>query len=93
MSVVLAGVGKLQIASRYLLQGRTLLGVISKPVNSTVCSEDELVGIEGDTVVSTEVEPVDCLKEALCEVVCPEQGIIDALGLFWYVRDKFVESP
>ena len=36
MSVVLAGVGKLRMASRYFLQGRTLWGVISKPVNSTV---------------------------------------------------------
>ena len=36
MSVMLAGVGKLRMASRYFLQGRTLLGVISKPVNSTV---------------------------------------------------------
>ena len=36
MSVVLAGVGKWRIASRYFLQGRTLVSVISKPVNSTV---------------------------------------------------------
>ena len=36
MSVVLPGVGKLWMASKYFLQGRTLLGVISKPVNSTV---------------------------------------------------------
>ena len=36
MSVVLAGVGKLRMASRYFLQGRTLWGVISKPVNLTV---------------------------------------------------------
>ena len=36
MSVVLAGVGKLRMASRYFLQGRPLLGVIAKPVNPTV---------------------------------------------------------
>ena len=36
MSVVLAGVGKWLIASWYFLQGRTLVSVISKPVNSTV---------------------------------------------------------
>ena len=58
-----------------------------------VCSEDELVGINGDSMVSTEVEPGDCLKEALGEVVGPEQGIVDAFGLVWYVGDKFVESP
>ena len=35
-SAMLAGVGKLQIASRYFLHGHTLLGVISNPANSTV---------------------------------------------------------
>ena len=35
-SVMLAGVGKSRIALRYFLHGRTLLGVISKPANSTV---------------------------------------------------------
>ncbi len=36
MSVTLFGRGKLRIASRYFWQGRTWLGVISKPANSTV---------------------------------------------------------
>ena len=35
-SVMFVGVGKLRIASRYFLQGQTLVEVISKPVNSTV---------------------------------------------------------
>ena len=35
-SVMLAGVGKSLMALRYFLQGRTLLGVISNPANSTV---------------------------------------------------------
>ena len=35
-SVMFVGVGKLRIASRYFLHGRTLLEVISKPANSTV---------------------------------------------------------
>ena len=30
-----------------------------------VSSEDELVRVEGNTVVATEVKPGDCLKEAL----------------------------
>ena len=35
-SVMLVGVGKSRIASRYFLHGRTLVGVISNPANSTV---------------------------------------------------------
>ena len=38
-SVMLAGVGKLQIASRCFLHGRTFLGVISNPANSTVSAQ------------------------------------------------------
>ena len=34
--VMFVGVGKSRIASRYFLHGRTLVGVISKPPNSTV---------------------------------------------------------
>ena len=37
-SVMLLGFGKFWIASRYFLQGRTLLFVISNPANSTVSS-------------------------------------------------------
>ena len=36
MSVMLLGVGKWRIASRYFAHGRTLSGVISNPANSTV---------------------------------------------------------
>ena len=34
--MMLPGVGKLRMASRYFLHGHTLLGVISNPANSTV---------------------------------------------------------
>ena len=36
MSVMFVGLGKLRMALRYFLHGRTLSGVISKPANSTV---------------------------------------------------------
>ncbi len=36
MSVMFAGVGKSRIDSRNFLDGRTLVGVISKPANSTL---------------------------------------------------------
>ena len=42
-------------------------------------------------MASTEVKPVDCLGEALSEVICPEEGVIDALGFVWDVGDQLVE--
>ena len=45
MSVMLAGVGKSTIDSRNFLDGRTLVGVISKPANSTLsCANTNLLG-------------------------------------------------
>ena len=49
MSVVFVGVGKFRMASRYLLLGRTLSGVISKPVNSTV--SDPKTNLSGFSVM------------------------------------------
>lgn len=92
VSVMLSGVGKLRMASRYFLHGRMLSGVISNPANSMVCSEYKLVWIEGDAVVSAEVQPVDCLGEAFAEVVWPEQSVVDAFGLVGNVGDNFIKS-
>ena len=45
MSVMFAGVGKSRIYSRNFLDGRTLVGVISKPANSTVsCANTNVLG-------------------------------------------------
>ena len=45
MSVMFAGVGKSRIDSRNFLDGRTLVGVISKPANSTLsCANTNLLG-------------------------------------------------
>ena len=45
MSVMLLGVGKWRMASRYFLHGRTLSPVISNPANSTVsAAKTNLVG-------------------------------------------------
>lgn len=46
-----------------------------------VGSEHELVGVECDPVAPAEVKPVNCLEETGCKVICPEEGVIDALGL------------
>ena len=45
MSVMFAGVGKSRIDSRNFLDGRTLVGVISKPANSTLsCANTNFLG-------------------------------------------------
>jgi len=59
-SVKLRGVGKSDMALRYFLHGRTVLLVISKPINSM-----GFVGVEGDPVRSTDVEPFGGLEVAL----------------------------
>ena len=38
----------------------------------SVCTKDELVRVKGDAVVSANIQPINCLPEALTEVVCPE---------------------
>ena len=46
--------------------------VISKPANLSVHTEDELVRVKGDAVMSANIQRINCLPEALSEVVCPE---------------------
>ena len=43
--------------------------------------EDE---VEDDAIVATDVEPLNCLEEALGEIVSPEKHVVNAFGL---VRD------
>ena len=46
ISVMFAGVGKSRIDSRNFLDGRTLVGVISKPANSTLsCANTNVLGL------------------------------------------------
>lgn len=59
----------------------------------SVMTKHKLVRVEGDAMASADVEPVNCLEEALGEVVCPEQRVVDALGLVRDVRDDLVKPP
>ena len=38
-------------------------------------------------MATTDVEPVDCLVETASQVICPEESIIDNLGLVGDMRD------
>ena len=37
-----------------------------------VAAEDEFLGTEGNSMAATNVEPLDCLMEALFQGICPE---------------------
>ena len=89
--VMVTGVGKSRMASRYFLHGRTMLGVISKPANSSVGSEHELVWVKYYSVVSTEVKPINGLEKALVKVICPKEGVVNTFSFVTDVRDNLVE--
>lgn len=63
-SVMLAGIGKWWMASRYFLHGLAFWGVILNPANSMALTPKTLV-VNGNAMVSTEVKPINCLEEAL----------------------------
>ena len=42
--------------------------------------------------MTTEVEPIDRLEEALLEVICPKEGVVDTLSFVADVGDNLVEA-
>ena len=70
--MMLPGVGKSQMASRYFLHGRSVIGDFKASELISVQTEDELVRVMGDAMVSTNIQPINCLPEARTEVVCTE---------------------
>ena len=90
-SVMFVGVWKSCIASRYFLHGWTLMEVISKLANSTVSN---LSGLRMMPLCNdaTDVKPLDCLEEALGEIVGLEKGVINAFSLVRNMRNNLIES-
>lgn len=72
--MMLRGVGKSKMALVYFLQGLTVVGVISKPANSTLslANVNYFVRVEGHSVMAACVEPLGCLEEAVRNVVGPQ---------------------
>lgn len=70
----------------------TVKGDLESRKLDSVSSKHKLVRVEYDAIVAAEVKPVDCLEKALCEVICPEEGVIDALSLVGDVGDDLVKS-
>ena len=42
--------------------------------------------------MSAEVEPIDRLEEALLKVICPKEGVVDALSFVADMGDNLVKS-
>ena len=55
-----------------------------------VLCKAEFLRVQGDAIRGTNVQPLHCLMEGALDVVCPQQGIIDALGFVGYVGDEGV---
>ena len=52
----------------------------------------KFVRVEDDAIVVADVEPLNCLGEALGEIVGPEKCVINAFGLVRDVRDNLIKS-
>ena len=50
----------------------------------------KFVGVENDAIVATDVKPLNCLEEALGEIVCPEKRVVSAFGLVRDMRDNLI---
>ena len=45
-----------------------------------VLAKYKLLWVESYPVISTDVKPAACLEEAMLQVVCPQERVIDAFG-------------
>ena len=59
---------------------------------NSVSPKYKFVGIEDDAIVATDVKPLNCLEEALCEIVGPEKGVVNAFGLVRDMRENLIKS-
>ena len=50
----------------------SVIGGLKAGELDSVRTEDELVWVKGHAMVSANIQPINCLPEALTEVVCPE---------------------
>ena len=48
----------------------------------------KFVRVEDDAIVTTDVEPLNCLEEALGEIVSPEKRVVNTSGLIRDMRDN-----
>ena len=59
---------------------------------NSVSPKYKFAGIEDDAIVATDVKPLNCLEEALGEIVGPEKCVVNAFGLVRDVRDDLIKS-
>ncbi|KAK3764697.1 hypothetical protein RRG08_042007 [Elysia crispata] len=58
-----------------------------------IAAEDEFLRVEYDSMAAANVKPLDRLMEALFQGVCPEKGVVNALGFVGDFSNDFIVSP
>ena len=58
---------------------------------NSVCGKYKFVWVQDDAIVATDVKPLNCLEEALGEIVCPEERVINAFCLVRTMGDNLIE--
>ena len=92
-SVMFVGVGKSCIVSKVLLACPDIDGGDFKVGKfHCVSPKYKFVRVEDDAIVVTDVKTLNCLEEALSEIVSPEKHVINAFGLVWNMRDSLIKS-
>ena len=91
--MMFVGVGKLRIASRYFLQGQTLVEVISKPVNSTVSAPNtNLSGLRMMPLWPQLSSHSTAWKKLLVRLSAQRKRVVNAFGLVRDMRDNLIKS-
>ena len=91
-SVMLAGVGKSRMALRYFLHGRTLLGVISNPANSTLSAlNTNLSGLRIIPLCLQRSSQSTAWKKLLLRSSTPKEGVVNTFCFVRDVRDNLVK--
>ena len=59
---------------------------------NSVSPKYKFVRVEDDAIVATDVKPLDCLEEALGEIVGPEKRVVNAFGFARDMTDNLIKS-
>ena len=92
MSVTLVGRGKLRMAARYFWHGRTWLGVIAKPANSTVsCPNTNFLGFR-IMPLCPQVSSQSTAWKKLPSMLSAQRSACNTFRFVWNIRDNLVET-
>ena len=94
--MIFLGLGKFVVSSRNFWAGSYAVERDLKAGKvDIILGEQEFIGfwVQYYSIVSTGVEPSDCVKEVVRYCVGPQQDVIDAFCFVWDVGNNLVISP